>query len=159
MYPFPTSRKEVQGVSLSTASRWTSRVYPFLHNQQNGRAGCNHFHSQEYGRAVCRVSAFPPLAVWTWKGVGGGPWIPFHASSMNVKGVSLSTASRMGVQGAPVVWTCRVYPFFKCRNVGRSGIHTMPMPSCVNDDLSNEPNFGRIISLDSTFKIGLQISL
>ncbi len=28
-----------------------------------GRAGCKHFHSQEYGRAVCRVYVFPLPAV------------------------------------------------------------------------------------------------
>jgi hypothetical protein len=39
---------------------------------------------------------------------------PSTASSLNVNGVSLSSASSMDVQ------LCRVFPLFKCQNVGLS---------------------------------------
>ncbi len=44
------SSMNVKGVSLSIVTLWTCRVYPFP-LQQYERAGCIHFHSQQYGHA------------------------------------------------------------------------------------------------------------
>jgi hypothetical protein len=68
-----------------------------FHQHQYRRAGCVPFHSQQYGRAVCRVYILPLPAVWT---------------------------CRVCSFLSPAVLTCREYPFFKCRNVGLSGIQS-----------------------------------
>ncbi len=158
-----TSRKDCQVVSLSTASSMDVQGVSIFHNQQNGRARLTISTASSMDVEGCRVPAFPPPAVWTWRGVGVYP-LPPPAVWTRVRPFPLPAiwACRVCPFLQPAVWTkwtCREYPFSKCRNVGRSGIHSMPMPSCINDDLSNEPNFGRIISLDSSFKNGLQISL
>jgi hypothetical protein len=67
-----------------------------FHSQQNGRAGCNQFHSQEYMDVQCAGC------------------MCFHCQQY-------SMLCRICAFLSTAVWTCRVYPFFKCRNVRLSG--------------------------------------
>jgi hypothetical protein len=88
---------EVQGVSPSTANRIG------VHN---------HFQSQEYRRTVCRVYDFPPPAVKK----GCARCIAFHRKQYE----------RLVCPFLPLAeWMCRVYFFYKGRNVGLSGIQSV----------------------------------
>jgi hypothetical protein len=96
-----TSSMDVQGVCLSTASSIDGQGV-FLSTASS---------------LDVQMFAFPWPAVVDLQGVS-----PSTASNVNVHGGS--TASSMDVQGVPfllpAVWTCRMHPFFKCRNVGLS---------------------------------------
>ncbi len=60
-------------------------------------------------------------------------FITTNSSSMNVQGVSLSSPPTQAV------WTCRVYPVFKCRTVGLSGIQSVRYRNEKNVDAGTSP--------------------
>ncbi len=88
-----TSKCEKKSKSLHPNGHPCTLRLPF-HRQQYARAGCIRFHSQQYGRA--------------W-------WIPSHHQQYELAVCVHFYRQQYGQ------WTCRVYPVFKCRNVGLSG--------------------------------------
>ncbi len=110
------SSMDVKDKSLSPTSVWTCWCVPF-HIQRNQRRGCNHFHSQEYERAVYRVYTFLTPAVWTCRVY---PLLP--PAVLTLPAV---WTCRVCPFLPPASWTCKECPFFKCRNVGLSGIQSV----------------------------------